>query len=525
MEFIDLLYELDSNLDTTDVEAMKYLCTGLLPAKKLAIMTSGQELFEALMNIDLLNEDDPFLVAELLYLIGHHSLLKKLNTTKEHVKDMLQRGGKISDYRRMLFEISENITKQDHKEIIFLLKLTKKQKECKSFLDLLSYLEKMETITKDDLTALENALSKVSPDSLKIIGRYKKEKAQQFEGQTHNTNIMSPTESLEYEGEPEDLQKPPISIQVMSQDPKEEEEPNNGTRKGSVGEIVQVIHGEAQKDDDNAGNIENQVGMLSLNDEQTRENLETSIYAMNHKHRGYCLIVSNSLFMKSLPRQGTQKDAQDLKGVFTWLGFEVETFTEQTADDISKRLEEFSKKDHSDRDCFTCCILTHGESGTVMGTDNVSVPINDVIASFIPTNCPTLAGKPKLFFIQACQGKQPQTAYPIQPDAAISVKKKKYAVSIPADADLLIGMSTVDGHFSYRHVKEGTWYIQALCKNLVEMVPSGEDILSILTKVNRDVSRKEHQAGRIKQMPQPSYTLLKKLIFPVPCKPYNNIQD
>lgn len=43
---------------------------------------------------------------------------------------------------------------------------------------------------------------------------------------------------------------------------------------------------------------------------------------------------------------------------------------------------------------------------------------------------------------------------------------------------------------------------------------SSEDLLSILTIVNRDVSEKTDKNFKT-QMPQPSYTLRKKLYFPV----------
>ncbi|KAM8934110.1 caspase-10-like [Pelodytes ibericus] len=506
MAFVDLLFTIDSELGEADVEALKFLCSELLPSKKLIPLESGQELFQELMQAEYLQEEDDFLLAELLYLIGQHSLLRELNTTKDCVRELLPTRGKISLYRRMLYEISENISTQDLKDIIFLLKLNKKQKENKSFLSLLSHLEKTQVISEENVDVLESILTRISPDMLRIIFRYKKEKALQGK-------LVTPTESLSMR-EPDVLPKTPLSIQV------EPEWLNDGTNMGSIREHIERVQGTAEKQDDEAGNIDNLIGDLNLI-ENPATNSEESIYAMNRKHRGYCLIISNLEFMKSQTRQGTEKDADELNKVFTWLGLEVMIFNEQTAADILKCMEEFASKDHRERDCFICCIMTHGESGMIMGIDNESIPINDIINHFTPTNCPTLARKPKLFFIQACQGKNIQNAFAIEEDASVPPSKvKKYIITIPRDADFLIGMSTVDGHYSYRHVKEGTWYIQALCKNLVEMVPRREDILSILTKVNKDVSLKEDSAGKRKQMPQPTYTLLKKLIFPVPSIPF-----
>lgn len=50
----------------------------------------------------------------------------------------------------------------------------------------------------------------------------------------------------------------------------------------------------------------------------------------------------------------------------------------------------------------------------------------------------------------------------------------------------------------------------------------GDDILNILTQVNRDVSQMDvryWEAGKnkqAKQMPEPKYTLTKRLVFTVP---------
>lgn len=43
----------------------------------------------------------------------------------------------------------------------------------------------------------------------------------------------------------------------------------------------------------------------------------------------------------------------------------------------------------------------------------------------------------------------------------------------------------------------------------------GEDILTILTKVNFEVSKKDDKERMAKQMPQPTFTLRKKLFFPL----------
>lgn len=56
-------------------------------------------------------------------------------------------------------------------------------------------------------------------------------------------------------------------------------------------------------------------------------------------------------------------------------------------------------EDHSDADCFGCAILSHGDDGTVYGTDSI-MQLKTLVDCVKGPNCPSLIGKPKLFFIQ-----------------------------------------------------------------------------------------------------------------------------
>lgn len=42
--------------------------------------------------------------------------------------------------------------------------------------------------------------------------------------------------------------------------------------------------------------------------------------------------------------------------------------------------------------------------GGIYGTDGKPIPIEQIVNYFNGSNCPSLRGKPKLFFIQACGG-------------------------------------------------------------------------------------------------------------------------
>lgn len=99
LKFRQQLLLIDENLVAEDVAALKFLCADLLPFRKLESVKSAVDIFQLLMAEEYLNEEDTFLLAELLYRIKCHSLLKKLGYTKERVQKCLHEKGRVSPYR------------------------------------------------------------------------------------------------------------------------------------------------------------------------------------------------------------------------------------------------------------------------------------------------------------------------------------------------------------------------------------------------------------------------------------------
>jgi hypothetical protein len=81
---------------------------------------------------------------------------------------------------------------------------------------------------------------------------------------------------------------------------------------------------------------------------------------------------------------------------------------------------------------------------------------------------------------------------------------------IPECADILVAFSCFEGHASFRHTQDGSFFIQNLV-DVFRRYASHEDVLSMLTIVNKRVSEKG-QLGA-KQVPQSQFTLTKKLFF------------
>lgn len=67
---------------------------------------------------------------------------------------------------------------------------------------------------------------------------------------------------------------------------------------------------------------------------------------------------------------------------------------------ISLCLSAVSLEDHSNNASFVCVLLSHGEEGVIFGTDGQE-KFENLTKHFKGDRCPSLVGKPKLFFIQA----------------------------------------------------------------------------------------------------------------------------
>uniref|UniRef100_G3U5N1 Caspase 8 n=1 Tax=Loxodonta africana TaxID=9785 RepID=G3U5N1_LOXAF len=471
--FKKCLFTIGEQLDSEELASLKFLCLEHIPQKSQEHIKTGLMLFEKLQDKGMLEENNLSFLKELLFRIQRLDLLANyLKVSQEEMERELQVPGKtqIFAYRLMLFQISQDITKEDLDSFKFFLsrKIPRSRlKDNVTFLDILIEMERKDILGERKLDTLKNICDQINKNLVKIIEDYE--------------NLEEPHRSFPEANSVLTCAFFDLLIQ----------------KRRCFYECPGGGHSLAVK--------------------------EAAVYRMDRKHRGHCVIVNNHNFTTQAARPGTHRDAESLKCVFQWLGFAVRVYDDVTKADLEKALQEYkSHPDHVDGDCFVCCILTHGNLGAVYSSDGALIPIQEITSHFTAQQCPGLAHKPKLFFIQACQGDEIQPSVSIEADALnpekepFSPREGSLQDSIPVEADFLLGLATVPGYVSFRHPEKGSWYIQSLCNHLKDLVPRHEDILSILTAVNNDVSRQADKDGTKKQMPQPAFTLRKKLIFPVP---------
>lgn len=239
---------------------------------------------------------------------------------------------------------------------------------------------------------------------------------------------------------------------------------------------------------------------------------ESDEYDFNNANRGTAIIFNmeqvktDSGELES--RIGSSIDAERVRETFKSLGFSISYYENHTKEQVMDILTKEAKRDHSDEDCFACIILTHGSSyyrvnskeqyhtreDMIMAADTTMLT-SDILKLFRDSNCKTLQGKPKLFFIQACRGDTFDKGAFLETRDEVDAKPENSTEHIPCPIykDFLVMYATPPGYYAFRHPINGSWYIQALCRALSSAGVRNKTLLQLLTSVINIVST-EHQA-------------------------------
>lgn len=254
----------------------------------------------------------------------------------------------------------------------------------------------------------------------------------------------------------------------------------------------------------------------------------SSYYKMSSQPRGYWIIVNIYQFegKPQKTRLGSDKDAARMQEIGSELGFDARLETDLTVDEIQNLLMATAEDPALARhDALVVLIMSHGECDTIKGTDWRDLHIHDVRKYFSSEQCPLLVGKPKVFIFVSCRGNDndgPRDLNPCtdHPESFHSVLERSSGssgrVSVPPPHRLidetLTAYSTSPGFVSHRHPEEGSYYITALARVLMEH-SCHMHLLDMLRKVDEEMS---HQVIGEEYMQTPGVELNgfnKKLYF------------
>lgn len=114
-------------------------------------------------------------------------------------------------------------------------------------------------------------------------------------------------------------------------------------------------------------------------------------YPMKFHPHGIAIIIVNNVNVNKM----------DLLETFCYLGYDVEIYQDFTAVEIQNTFEQFATEHNVElHDSLICCIFSCGSVGQILCSDGKLVQLQDIIIML--NTC--LAGKPKMFFVQSCQG-------------------------------------------------------------------------------------------------------------------------
>ena len=214
-------------------------------------------------------------------------------------------------------------------------------------------------------------------------------------------------------------------------------------------------------------------------------------------------------------RDGTQKDANRLRDLFSKFKFAVKEYQNLKRKDIDKLMENVhDSNEHKQMCCFVMFILAHG--GTYKDEDATGeefkggayfitskgekVPVLDIKKSL--ENTPGLMGIPKLLILQSCRGSTMDQG--LSPDGRI-----------PNGSDFLLSFATLHGYAAFRHQNNGSYFIQYLCDTFNEKNIAHYDVVSLMTQVTGKVADEDLKEGCItrKQNPETTFTFRRLLYF------------
>ncbi|KAM7105694.1 CASP8 and FADD-like apoptosis regulator isoform 1-T9 [Molossus nigricans] len=357
----EVIHHIEEALDEDEKKMLLFLC------RDVAADVSPLNARDLLDNLSERGKLSAMGLAELLYRVRRFDLLKRIlkmdkMTVEAH---LLRHPHLISDYRVLMTEIGEDLDKSDMSSLIFLMRDYMgrgKTVKDKSFLDLVMELEKLNLVAPDQLDLLEKCLKNIHRIDLKTKIQKYKQAAQGAE--TGYTNAFQAS-----------------FLNLSLKDPSYSLRLQNGRNKERRLTVKQLdSHREPVKT-----SIQESGAFLPWHIPEER-------YRMQSKPLGICLIIDC-----------IGNDTEILRDTFASLGYDVQCFSYLTMNDIICILRKVAHMpQHQDYDSFVCVLVSRGSSQSVFGVDQThpGFPLDQIKRMFMGDRCPSLLGKPKLFFIQ-----------------------------------------------------------------------------------------------------------------------------
>ncbi|XP_054685979.1 caspase-8-like isoform X3 [Grus americana] len=354
-DFHKLLFDISEALVADELAALKFLSLEHIPMRKLEAIQEPKAFFEVLQEKGMIEAGNLSFLKELLYRISRIDLLEaQLGSSREEMERELQIPGRawVSAYRQLLYGIAEDLTPEDVKSVKFLLQ---------------------KRIPKNKLQ--DNALHCIL---MLVLMRFGGKRNWSLAGQSLGMGmflLLCPEvpDTAVIEGYCMNLGYVVLFYQSMLKVLLEMER-NGLIKEDDLAMLKYILNGfradvkkkidtyeEKKKESDSKEKLHYPMSMsVHPGAEGETPHLLVESYKMKNIPHGYCVILNNYIFKNPYEaREGTVKDKEAVERVFKWLQFETVEHMDLEAKQMYAKIKEYSKKDHSNMDCFVCFIFSH----------------------------------------------------------------------------------------------------------------------------------------------------------------------
>ncbi|XP_014790088.1 caspase-7 [Octopus bimaculoides] len=220
--------------------------------------------------------------------------------------------------------------------------------------------------------------------------------------------------------------------------------------------------------------------MLALkNSNQNRISIlfDKSAYPMKFKPHGRVILINNVKFddeEKHQERFGSEKDVEGITKLFTDFNFDVQLYSNKTAEEMKAIIEKASKESTAREDCFVMFLMSHGVIGNIVGTDGEKLSYSTI--KTILRDSSQLKNKPKLIYVNACR-------------VTYEKKAEEGYSNVP---DLFVTYATIAERQAYRTDVRGSIFIKCLL-TVYEKNKKECNIVSLSPEINEQVSKESNE--------------------------------
>ncbi|KAI5106841.1 CASP8 and FADD-like apoptosis regulator a [Silurus meridionalis] len=486
-DLLRTIHRIAEELNPEECKRLTYLCREFHTERSSA---SVKEMLQSC--IVRMNTNQIFLMELMLRMKRYDLLSELLGISKSEAERLLENSHKISDYRVLMADLSEDVGSDDLESLVFLLRGTlpkEKVEKFECFLDVVVELEKMNQISSTRVDMMEKYLRTIQRVDLA-------KRLNQYQSRAHTTPQCLFYDLINVHTHDVNPYSTPFPLSVFQLHTSAAFTPTSScTRKStpcaSHSQFSVIIPSTLlgccstrfwSVIKEICAHLDTRVLVKSGSDVGEKQ-WEEEVYRMRSDPRGVCVIID------CVGNEGVQ-----LERLFSSLHFRVSLYMLLSVEDVRSCLQKVAKQaDHCSMDAFVCCIISRSNSSRLLATDSsgLGLDLNIVRQFFTHDWCPGLTEKPKLFFIQGYEvsqsaernGLQDYEEGELETDSPVHYYRER---DVPKDADVFWSHCWTNEK-QLEDNNHHSVYLKSLKKALVDGQKGRIHLVDLHTMVNRDV--------------------------------------